>query len=84
MATRRARVVAIAGLLGVLAGCLGGRSGGSLDPDMVPYSAARPAYTPPPRNPMFISGYAGAKGRPRPNRDFGPAPVVEAGPGLLP
>ena len=83
MATR-ARWAAVA-LLGVLSapGCHGGKHGGGLVADDT-YQAARPSYRAEPRNPLFISGYAGAGLKPRPEgRSFRPTAEEAARPRRL-
>jgi hypothetical protein len=65
-ASRLTTAVAIGGLLLACGGCHGGKQGGT-------YQAARPAYPPEPKKPLFISGYAGGGLKPRPeNRSFRP------------
>lgn len=54
------------------AGCHGGRRGGGLAPSET-YQAARPPNSAAPINPLFVSGYAGAGLKPRPEgRSFRP------------
>jgi hypothetical protein len=60
------------GVLLAAGGCHGGKRGGTLAADGT-YQAARPAYQPEPKNPLFISGYAGGGLKPRPEgRSFRP------------
>lgn len=83
----RARGWAAVALLGVLlsaaTGCHGGRQGGGLATNDT-YQAARPPYRSEPRNPLFISGYAGAGLKPRPEgRSFRPTAEEAARPRRL-
>lgn len=77
-----------AGVLAAIAlsGCHGAKQGGLLAPRGPDgYTVARPTYTPPPANPLFISGYAGRRPAAPPGRARVVAPVEPAGePSLLP
>lgn len=77
--------LSLAALALTASGCRGGKPGGALAPQAVPYSSARPIFTPQPLNPLFISGYArGNQGRAGVRMVPPSAPVDVSEPGLLP